>query len=118
MAHKSGCISSICMPLGREEEARVPAPAERGNTGVGRREITLDLGCWLDHGGEMLQALEAFALALAAEIEDEFTNPEAAIRGNVRDDLLCGAGEGPTCEPGLPLCGQRDIIKWGFIGDC
>src|SRR5438105_4704709 len=98
MKHKSGCISSICMPLGREEEPRVPSPAERGDTGVCRRETTLDLGCWLDHGGEMLQALEAFALALAAEIEDEFTNSEATVRSNVRDDLLCSTGEGPTFE--------------------
>ena len=66
--------------------------------GACRRETALGLGCWLDHGGEMLHALEAFALALAAEIKDEFTDPEAAIRGNVRGDLLCVAGEGPTIE--------------------
>ena len=71
----------------------------------------LDLGCWLDHGGEMLHALEAFALALAAEIEDEFTDSQATVRSCVCDDLLCGAGEGPTFESCLTLCGQRDIVE-------
>ena len=82
-----------------------------------RRETTLGFGCWLDYGSEMLHALEAFALALTAEIEDEFTDSEAAIRSDIRDDLLCSTGEGPTFEPGLTLCGQRDIVEWGFIGD-
>src|SRR5438132_323797 len=82
-----------------------------------RRKATLGLGCWLNHGGEMLHALEAFVLALAAEIEDEFAHSEATVRSNIRDDLLCGAGEGPTFEPSLTLCGQRDIVEWGFVGD-
>jgi len=83
--------------------------------GACRHETALGFGCWLDHGSEMLHALEAFALALTAEIEDEFADSEAAIDGNIRDDLLCGAGEGPTFEPGLTLCAQRDIVERGFI---
>jgi hypothetical protein len=85
--------------------------------GACRRETTLGFGCWLDDGSEMLHALEAFALALAAEIKDEFTNSKATVRSNIRDDLLCRTGEGPTFEPDLTLCGQRDIVERGFIGD-
>jgi hypothetical protein len=85
--------------------------------GACRCEAALGLGCWLDDGGEMLHALKAFALALTAEIKDEFTDSEAAVRSNVRDDLLCSTGEGPTFEPGLTLCGQRDIVEWSFIGN-
>src|SRR5262249_2297685 len=65
----------------------------------------------------MLHALEAFALALAAKIKDEFTDPEATVRGNIRDDFLCSTGEGPAFESSLTLCGQRDIVEWGFIGN-
>jgi hypothetical protein len=92
---------------------------KRGGEGMGacRRETTLGFGCWLDDGSEMLHALEAFALALAAEIKDEFTNSKATVRSNIRDDLLCRIGEGPTFEPDLTLCGQRDIVERGFIGD-
>ena len=86
--------------------------------GVRRRETTLGFGCWLDHGGEMLHALETFALALTAEIKDEFTDSEAAIRNDIRNDLLCGTRKGSTFEPGLTLCGQRDVVDRGFIGDC
>src|SRR5207302_2976970 len=68
-----------------------------------RRKATLGLDCWLNHGGEMLHALEAFVLALAAEIEDEFAHSEATVRSNIRDDLLCGAGEGATFEHSLTL---------------
>jgi hypothetical protein len=85
--------------------------------GARRRETTLSFGCWLNHGGEMLYALEAFALALTAEIKDKFTDPEAAIRSDIRNDLLCSAREGPTFEPSLTLCGQRDVVERGFIGD-
>src|SRR5262249_5240909 len=85
--------------------------------GACRGEAALGLGCWLNHGSEMLHALEAFALALAAEIEDEFTDTKAIVRGNVCDDLLCRTSEGATFEPGLTLCGQRDIVEWSFIGN-
>ena len=85
--------------------------------GACRREATLGFGGWLNHGSEMLHTLEAFALALAAEIEDEFTDPKATVRRNVCDDLLCSTREGTTFEPGLTLCGQRDIVKWSFIGN-
>src|SRR5262249_44553465 len=55
--------------------------------------------------------------ALAAEIEDEFTDTKAIVRSNVCDDLLCRTREGATFEPGLTLCGQRDIVEWSFIGN-
>ena len=63
----------------------------------------------------MLHALEAFALALAAKIKDEFTDPEATVRSNVCDDLLRSTGEGPTFESSLTLCGQRNIVERGFM---
>src|SRR5262245_13034416 len=65
----------------------------------------------------MLHALKAFVLALTAEIKNEFTNSEAAIRSDICNDLLCSAGEGPAFESSLTLCGQRDVVEWGFIGD-
>ena len=95
-------------------------PAYAGMTFYWRQDLRnrhLGFGCWLDYGSEMLHALKAFVLALAAEIKDEFTDPEAAIRSNIRGDLLCRTGEGPTFESSLTLCGQRDIVEWGFIGD-
>src|SRR4029450_13948541 len=65
----------------------------------------------------MLHALKAFALALTAEVEDEFTDSEAAIRSDIYNDLLCSAGEGPTFESSLTLCGQRDVVERGFVGN-
>ena len=65
----------------------------------------------------MLHALQAFALALTAEVKDELTDSEATIGGNIRHDLLCGAGEGPPFEPGLTLCSQRGIVERCFVGD-
>ena len=85
--------------------------------GACRCEADLGLGDWLNHGSEMRHAFEAFALALAAEIEDEFTDPKATVCRNVCDDLLCSTREGSTFEPGLTLCGQRDIVEWSFIGN-
>jgi len=82
-----------------------------------RTQPALGFGCWLDDGSEMLHALKAFALALTTEIEDEFTDSQATVRSNVCDNLLCSAGERPTFEPSLTLCGQRDIVERGFIGD-
>jgi hypothetical protein len=65
----------------------------------------------------MLHAFKAFALALTAEIKDEFADSETAIRSDIRNDLLCSTREGPTFEPSLTLGAQRDIVEWGFIGD-
>jgi hypothetical protein len=90
---------------------------EGRDMGACRRETTLGFGCWLDYGSEMLHALKAFALALTAEIKDEFTDSEVAIRSDIRNDLLCSAGEGPTLEPSLRLCAQREVVERGFIGD-
>ena len=81
------------------------------------RGAALALGRWLDHSGEMLHALQAFALALTAEVKDELADSKAAIGGNIRHDLLCGAGEGPPFEPGLMLYGQRGIVERRFVGD-
>ena len=85
--------------------------------GACRCEAALGLDGWLNHGSEVLHALEAFALALAAEIEDEFTDPKATVRRDVCDDLLCRTREGATFEAGLTFCGQRDIVERSFIGN-
>src|SRR5438876_871893 len=65
----------------------------------------------------MLHALQAFAQAVATEIKDEFTDPEAAIGGNILGDLCCGAGERSAVESSLALGRQRYIVERGFIGD-
>jgi hypothetical protein len=92
-------------PLRRRRRAKVAREEKRGggDRGAGRRDIALGFGCWLDDGSEMLHALKAFALALTAEVKDEFTDSEAAIRSDIRHDLLCSTREGATFEPGLTL---------------
>src|SRR5262249_3346237 len=65
----------------------------------------------------MLHTLEALAQAVAAEIEDEFTNPEAGIGGNVLDHLFGGARERSALQATLALGGQRHIIRRVFVGD-
>src|SRR5262245_11412786 len=65
----------------------------------------------------MLHALEACAQAVAAEIEDELTDSEAGIGGNVLDHLPGGAGERPAFQSSLTLGAQRYIVQRGFVGD-
>src|SRR5688572_19320431 len=114
---RSICTRDIWLLLPRQMKIWIGGKRGEGGTGAWRSETILGLGCWLDHSSKVLHAFEAFGLALAAEIKDEFIDPEATVRSNICDDLFCSTREGPTREVGLTLCGQRDIVEWGFIGD-
>src|SRR5262245_34038019 len=65
--------------------------------------LPLDRHGGFDDRGEVLHAFEAGAQAVAAEIEDEFTDPEAGIGGDVLDYLSGGARKRPAFQPALAL---------------
>jgi len=109
-----------CMPFVREEERerRLGCGRARGKGyGSMKAQDHTRFRLRLDHGGEMLHALEASLwLSLRKSKMSSLTprRPYVAMSA-----AICSVvpEKGPTFESSLTLCGQRDIVEWGFIGN-
>ena len=72
------------------------------------------VGSRLDDAGKMLHTLQTFVQGLTAKIEDQFTDAELTIAGDILNYLLGGPGEWPPFKSGMHLGRRYDIVQRRF----